>query len=407
MICAECAEEVDESLSRCPLCEGEPLLAGRLRLDAIDSIDALGTTYRATRIADGCPLWLRELPFRRGPGDPSAALEREAERLATLRHPCLPGWSEAFVRREGRMGALWIAQIYDEGLSLARRAQRGGIEESELYQRLEALAGLLAHLHAQKPPIVHGGISPSSVIESSAGGWLLVGFNAIGTEREISPVSGSGVQSIARAMANMAPEQFYGRAEPASDVWGLGLIAVVLLTGAQAIDLRDAEHRLAWHDQVAIDPSFARLLDELLEREPSKRPSAAELSDRVAALRRSKMSTVRLPLEVLREGDDRPAPVVGSIGRRRAPEADSPTDSPTRTQVLHEPRRPARRATRRSESSDDVPVARPADLSRDLSMAHRATEQLLGRARRRGIAGRMLLVLFVALVSALIVWMTT
>lgn len=407
MICAECAEEVGEDLPRCPLCGGEPLLAGRLRLDAIEQLDALGTTYRATRIADATTLWLRELPFRRGGGDLGSALDREARRLAGLRHPGLPVWSEHFVRHEGRMGALWLAQVQQPGAVLTRVLQQGPIEEIELYRRLESLAGVLAYLHGQTPPVVHGGVSPSSVIELEEGRWMLVGFNAIGTEREIGPASGSGVQSVARAMANMAPEQFFGRADPATDVWGLGLIAVVMLTGCQAIELRDAEHRFSWHDRVAIDPSFVRLLDELLQPEPSKRPSAAEVSDRVAALRRAQLSTLRLPREALdlREPrDDRPAPVVGSIRAKRGSEPDAPRAARPASQSPMQPRRPSRRS-RRSDSNDDVPVMRPADLSRELSMAHRATEELLERARRRRVAGRVALMLAVALLSAWIVWM--
>jgi serine/threonine protein kinase len=424
MICAECAEEVGEDLPRCPLCGGEPLLAGRLRLDAIDQLDALGTTYRATRIADATPLWLRELPFRRGAAGEARAkrdeaaevssgaeaeLDREARRLAILRHPGLPAWAEHLVHHQGRMGALWLAQVQQPGTALAQVLQQGTLDEIELYRRLESLAGVLAYLHGQSPPVVHGGVSPSSVLELEDGRWLLIGFNAIGSAREIGPTTGSGVQSIARAMAHMAPEQFFGRAEPATDVWGLGLIAIVMLTGCQAIELRDAEHRFVWHERVAIDPTFMRLLDEVLQVDPSKRPSAAEVSDRIAALRRSQLSTLRLPRETLDLGeprDDRPAPVVGSI-RAKPGEADAPRAArPTSQAPAREPRRPSRRS-RRSDSNDDVPVMRPADLSRELSRAHHATEQLLERARRQRIAGRVALMLGVALLSAVLVWVLT
>lgn len=49
---------------------------------------------------------------------------------------------------------------------------------------------------------------------------------------------------------------------------------------------------------------------------------------------------------------------------------------------------------------------RPADLSRELSQAFRATEQLIGRERRRMTAARLTFVLGVALVTALVVWLT-
>jgi serine/threonine protein kinase len=411
MICAECAEEVDDGVPRCPACGGEPLLGARHRIDAIEQVDALGTTYRATRVADATPLWLRELPFRRGPGDPGSALEHEAQRLATLQHPALPSWIEHFVRRDGRSGALWLVQAGVAGTPLARLARERSFDESELLARLELLADLLRYLHGQTPAIVHGGLAPSTVIEQRASKasevrLLVVGFNAIGTDRQIPPATGSGGQAVARVMASVAPEQFFGRVEPATDVWGLGLIAIVLLTGSTPLELRDAEHRLLWRERVAVDESLAELLEAMLDPEPGRRPSADELCKRIAALRRSQRATVRIHRnEVFDRDGDRPAAIAGSIGTRSSESDSRPSSSrPTQTRVVRESPRPVRR-TRRSPSSDDVPVMRPADLSRELSQAFHATEQLLGRARRRMTAARVAIVLAVALVTALAVWL--
>lgn len=419
MICAECAEEVDDGVRRCPACSGDPLLGGRHRIDAIEQIDALGTTYRATRVADGTPLWLRELPFRRGPGDPGSSLEHEAERLATLQHPALPSWIEHLVRRDGRTGSLWIVQAAVPSTPLARLARERSFDASEVLARLEPLADLLRYLHRQTPPVVHGGITPNSVVEqietrraspSEAIRLLLVGFNTIGTDRQISPATGSGVQAVARVMASMAPEQFFGRAEPATDVWGLGLIAIVLLTGSTPLELRDPDHRLLWRERVAIDESLAELLDGMLHRDPERRPSAAELCKRIGALRRSQRTTVRIPRDELDDRDhdrdrDRPLAIAGSIGRR-SPEADSQpsTSRPARTHRVRDTGPPVRR-TRRSASSEDVPVMRPADLSRELSQAVHATAQLDGRKRRRVTAARVIVVLVVALITVLTLWL--
>jgi serine/threonine protein kinase len=407
MICAGCAEEVDDSLRQCPACSGDPLLGGRHRIEAIEQIDALGTTYRATRVADATPVWLRELPFRRGPDDPGASLEQVAQQLATLQHPALPTWIEHFVRRDGRTGALWLVQAAVAGAPLARLARERSFDETELLGRLEQLAELLRYLHGQTPPIVHGGITPSSVIERTTGEpgqLMLVGFNAIGTDRQISPATGSGVQAVARVMASMAPEQFFGRADPATDVWGLGLIAIVLLTGSTPLELRDADHRLLWRDRVAIDESLAELLDLMLERDPLRRPDADELCKRIAGLRRSKRATVRIPRdEISSRGADRPSAIAGSIGAR-SPGSDTANSRPARTHVVRDAPRPIRR-TRRSVTSEDAPVMRPADLSRELSQAFHATEQLIGRERRRVTAARVMLVLTVALITALAVWL--
>lgn len=409
MICAGCAEEVDDSLRQCPACSGDPLLGARHRIDAIEQIDALGTTYRATRVADATPVWLRELPFRRGPDDPGASLEQVAERLATLQHPALPAWIEHLVRRDGRSGALWLVQDGVAGTPLARLARERSFDEAELLGRLEQLADLLRYLHGQSPPIVHGGITPSSVLERTtgeAGQLVLVGFNAIGTDRQISPATGSGVQAVARVMASMAPEQFFGRADPATDVWGLGLIAIVLLTGSTPLELRDADHRLIWRDRVAIDESLAELLDLMLERDPLRRPDADELCKRIAGLRRSKRATVRIPRdEITSRGADRPPAVAGSIGTRSAASESQPSTSrPARTHVARDAPRPVRR-TRRAVTNEDAPVMRPADLSRELSQAFHATEQMIGRERRRVTAARLILVLTVALITAVAVWL--
>ncbi len=410
MICAECAEEVEDGLRPCPACAGEPLLVGRFRIDAIEQVDALGTTYRATRVGDGdaTPVWLRELPFRRGPGDPGSALDVEATRLAKLQHAGLPTWLEHFVRREGRTGALWLVQAHVAGIPLARLVRERSFSESEVLARLEQLAELLAYLHGQSPPVVHGAITPSNVVEQAGSGRLiLIGFNAIGTDREINPSTGSGVQTVARALASMAPEQFFGRADPASDVWGLGLIAVVLLTGATPLELRNPDHQLIWRDRVKVDESLADLLDTMLDRDGVGRPSAIGLYKRISAMRLASRSTIRIPRDELIRGRDRPPAVAGTIGERRPGSVDPP--DPVRPDpAAGEPVRASRptRSARRSESGDDVPVMRPADLSRELSLAQQANEQRIGRTRRRLSAARLAIVLAVALATAAVVWLS-
>jgi serine/threonine protein kinase len=149
--------------------------------------------------------------------------EREALVLKTLHHPALP----AYVLHFEESGALYLAMEKIDGKSLATVANEGRrFSLDELFRLLEMLADVFAYLHHQQPPIVHRDIKPSNLILKEDGQFALIDFGSV--RNGLLPQGGS---TVVGTFGYMAPEQFQGRAMPASDLYGTGVTLLALLTG--------------------------------------------------------------------------------------------------------------------------------------------------------------------------------
>jgi serine/threonine protein kinase len=155
--------------------------------------------------------------------------------------------------------------------------------EDEVLEILEGLLPVLEYLHGMSPPIIHRDLKPSNVMRREGDGELvLIDF---GTVRDALKDRKAGGSTIAGTHGFMAPEQYEGRATPATDLYGLGALAIALLTRKDPAGLMKHGLRLEWADQVDISGPFAQLLEQLLSLDPEERPTASEVLRRVRAIR--------------------------------------------------------------------------------------------------------------------------
>src|SRR5580692_890897 len=153
--------------------------------------------------------------------------EREARVLASLTHPKLPAYIEHF--EEG--GHLYLVMEKIEGESLAVRLRRGGrFDEAAAVRLLRDAAEALEYLRGQG--VVHRDIKPGNVIEKKDGSFAFVDFGAVRDRMRID-----GGSTVVGTFGYMAPEQFQGRSQPASDVYAVGATVLAMLTGKQPEDL--------------------------------------------------------------------------------------------------------------------------------------------------------------------------
>lgn len=369
MLCARCAREVAAGAQRCPNCSGDPLLDGRYRLDRLLGSDAFGVSYRAVRLDDAMLVRARSCMLRRLPDEP----ERSAwlARLRELDHPALPRWLDQRVVGERSLATLWLIHEHVTGQSLlealaAAPARR--FDEARTVALLRELADVLAYLHDRPTPIVHGGLSPA-VVQLRSGGGREVCLLELGCA--VATVPGASTRGLADSLAYSAPEQLHADPTPASDVWALGAIAVVALSGHKLSDLRDSSHRLRWREQIDATseptPELVALLERMLELEPTRRISAVELRDALDRLR-----SARKPHQ--------PAPP-------------------------HQPPRPPIAVTRPPKPAADVPIKRPDELSRELSQAHHDASTLAQQQRARLLLARTLVAIVTALLAGLATWL--
>src|SRR6185437_13327347 len=130
----------------------------------------------------------------------------------------------------------------------------------------------LDYLHGRAPPIVHRDIKPSNVIRRPDGSFALIDFGAV--RDRMKPEGGS---TVVGTFGYMAPEQFQGRAMPASDVYAAGATALTLLTGREPEDLPHKGLALDVPTALAgtrVQPALVRALSTMLVPDPDTRASS-------------------------------------------------------------------------------------------------------------------------------------
>jgi len=244
----------------------ETLRDGRYRLRGVIGSGAQAHTYDAVDTTTESPVAIKRFSVRGARSWKDVELaEREARVLSELDHPNLPKYIEHFEEN----GALYLVMEKVEGQTLAQLKQSAGsLGAPELYRFLNDAARILGYLHGRAPAVIHRDIKPHNVIRRPDGSFALVDFGSVRDRLRTE-----GGSTVVGTFGYMAPEQFQGRALPASDVYGVGATVIACLTGEEpeklphkglAIDVKKAlgSHR---------DPAFVSLLERLLDPDPDRR----------------------------------------------------------------------------------------------------------------------------------------
>ena len=273
MRCARCGSETDAL--PCSQCGEEPRLDGRFRLLALLGRGAHGSTWRAVDDLTGQARAIKELPLRLGTPDKVVALfRREAEVLGQIDHPGVPRLHEVLETGRGRSRTLWLVLELIEGESLEARLRSHRFSVEEVLEAVRGIARVLDWLHRRSPPIVHRDVKPANVLQTPEGRWVLVDFGAVRDALRDEDLGGS---TVAGTFGYMAPEQFAGDAGPRSDVYGLGALAVALLTRQEPRTLQGATGRMDWHPHARPPAPVTALLDRMLSPERQDRPDARQV----------------------------------------------------------------------------------------------------------------------------------
>jgi eukaryotic-like serine/threonine-protein kinase len=250
----------------------EPLYAQRYKL-----VEALppGRALAVHRALDLQGRTVRITVVR--PYDPEG-FERRMGSVAAARHLDLPAvfdvgrdGSDCFVVTEDVEGTDALALVAGGPLPVSVASMIGA----------QAAAGLAA-LHAQG--VVHGGIGPAEVVQTGDGTVKLTGAGLAGgySQPDLRPgAPATGAQYL-------SPEEAQGTpAEPASDVYRLGLVLYLMLTSAHVFDGPDARTVAQEHvDGVVqppqlrnpeVPPAIAQVVLRTLDKDPMRRGSAAQL----------------------------------------------------------------------------------------------------------------------------------
>ncbi|MBD1805930.1 protein kinase [Microcoleus sp. FACHB-SPT15] len=202
------------------------------------------------------------------------AYEQEISMLRQLNHPGIPRYLNSFQTPDG----FCMVQEYKNAQSLSKPRH---FSPQEIKQIAIAVLEILVYLQSQNPPVIHRDIKPENLLldegdyPNSLNVYLVdFGFARVG-DGEVA------VSSVVKGtLGFMPPEQLFNRQlTQASDVYGLGVTLICLLTGTKSIDignLIDANYRL--HFQHLVPPfqrGWLNWLSKMVEPRPQERYSSA------------------------------------------------------------------------------------------------------------------------------------
>lgn len=205
--------------------------------------------------------------------------KREAKILHQLEHPQIPRFLACF---EGD-GRLFLVQEYVNGKTYSallrdRQLQGQTFTEQEVIQWLKYLLPVLEYIHQHH--IIHRDISPDNIMLPEGNILpVLIDFGVGKQIADLNDVTSSnqatfvGKMSLVGKVGYAPREQIsLGLCSPSSDLYALGVTAVVLLTGKDPSFLMD-QYSLEWKWRfyTYVSDGFAQILDKMLSDTPRHR----------------------------------------------------------------------------------------------------------------------------------------
>lgn len=282
-----------ENMAALPTNDRRSLLANRYQLQQILGQGGFGRTFLALdrHCFDRLCVVKEFLPQQQGDDEIRKSRElfvREAKILDRIDSPQVPKFFACFEEER----KLFLVQEYIQGqtydrLLLERQQQGQTFSELEVIQWLKNLLPVLGYLHDLQ--ILHRDISLDNIMRHDDNHLpVLIDFG-IGRSALLQGQNGYSAidrptnQSIVGKIGYAPYEQIWlGQSFPSSDLYALAVSAVVMLSGC---DLQTFNRRLLhqekWQLQHSVSAGLARILDRMLQDNPSHRyqTAAANLAD--------------------------------------------------------------------------------------------------------------------------------
>src|SRR3954469_6077674 len=260
---------------------GQRLVAGRYRLQTPLGRGGMGVVWAAEDELLQRPVAIKEVRFPPTIDDVERELlrertMREARTAARLDHPCAVRVFD--VCEDDQQPVIVMERL--RGRTLSDRIKKSGpVAPARAAEIGLCLLDALEAAHAAG--IVHRDVKPGNVIVGDDGRVTLTDFGIASTAGDPS-ITSTGL--LLGSPAYIAPERARGgRPEPSSDLWSLGATLYTSVEGRPPFDKPEAVATLA---AVVTEPhtpcrragkTLTHALDLLLDKDPTARPSAAEI----------------------------------------------------------------------------------------------------------------------------------
>ncbi|GIH08531.1 hypothetical protein Rhe02_65980 [Rhizocola hellebori] len=275
----------DELETAAPLRMGRPLDTGYL-IDEVVGEGSAGRVWRGRRAADGVVVAIKVLhPQYSADEEILSRFVREHATLKLLSHPHLVRVLDLVSTGDTRA----IVMEMVDGQNLRQAAQTGAISREWAAAVLSQVADALAHIHTAG--IVHRDVKPENMLITWRGGQPWAQLTDFGIAHITGGHTLTRVGEIVGTPSYIAPEIALDRPSgPPADVYALGITAYELLAGHRPFS---ADHPLAMLRQhveaqpvrpAAISDAAWETISGCLAKDPSVRPTAAQLAGRFALL---------------------------------------------------------------------------------------------------------------------------
>jgi serine/threonine-protein kinase len=269
----------------------DTIIDGRYQIHRVLGRGGFGRTYLASdmqRFGDLCVL-KEFVPASRADYTVQKSrqlFEQEARVLYEIQHPQIPRFLAWFAEK----GRLFLVQEYIDGKTYAtllreKLRQGAAFSEAEITQWLADLLPVLEYLHRLN--IVHRDISPDNVmLPDGQTHPMLIDFGLV--KQAVNQIWAAYAEddptvsqaSFVGKLGYAPPEQIrMGQCYPCSDLYALGVTAIVLLTGQEPNTLTDRQSlEWCWQSYVQVSDRLTHILNKMLSEKPKDRyQSAAEV----------------------------------------------------------------------------------------------------------------------------------
>ena len=192
---------------------------------------------------------------------------KESRMLQRLAHPQIPKFID-FFEAEVELELLpHLVQEYIPGQNLLEVMKQKAITPQECIQHVISILEILVYLQSVSPPVVHRDIKPENIILHEENQKLYLIDFGISTTMQGQTF---GHTMAAGTLGYQSKEQIEGDPGLASDVYSLGVVAVLWMSGRTIEDLHVGLGKIKWREYLPhCPPQILNFLEEMLH--PSTR----------------------------------------------------------------------------------------------------------------------------------------
>lgn len=209
-------------------------------------------------------------------------LSREIDILSSVDHPNIIRYYETYT--DNRYFHI-VMEFLSGGDLLTGITRKKNYSEKDIAQIIHKLLSAISHIHSLG--IVHRDLKPDNILYENKNSDSEIKIIDFGVSRQYFKVN-DDLNSIVGTPYYVAPEVLSGKYDKKVDIWSIGIIMFVLMTGYppfngksktdlfEKIKTKDLPYPQK-KDKSFYTPSAVNFLTLLTKKDPSSRPSASEL----------------------------------------------------------------------------------------------------------------------------------